>query len=178
MFPSPVALSPPEDFSARPHVRVPHAQERHPCGAGVLWPLHILRGVRTWTQVGLTPRSSMFASLSILLLLALLGPASSASIGPTVQRCPVDFQLVRRGQTISESEARYIQQKRGKVLPGAFKTYLESVKGTGVQLPPYVERILESQSGVQLPTVGISVSGGGYFSRLLWCRGSQCFGRA
>lgn len=84
------------------------------------------------------------------------------SIGPTVQRCPADFQLVRRGQTISESEAQYIQQKRGKVLPGAFKTYLESVKGTGVQLPPYVKQILESQSGAQLPTVGISVSGGGY----------------
>jgi lysophospholipase len=104
----------------------------------------------------------MLASLLILLLLALLGPASSVSIGPTVQRCPADFQLVRRGQTISESEAQYIRQKRGKVLPGAFKTYLESVKGTGVQLPPYVEQILESQSGAQLPTVGISVSGGGY----------------
>ncbi|KAJ7858829.1 lysophospholipase [Mycena olivaceomarginata] len=84
------------------------------------------------------------------------------SISPTVQRCLADFQLVRRGQTISESEAQYIQQKRGKVLPGAFKTYLESVKGTGVQLPPYVKQILESQSGAQLPTVGISVSGGGY----------------
>ncbi|KAJ7858807.1 lysophospholipase [Mycena olivaceomarginata] len=33
----------------------------------------------------------MLASLLILLLLALLGPASSASIGPTVQRCPADF---------------------------------------------------------------------------------------
>ncbi|KAJ7827363.1 lysophospholipase [Mycena olivaceomarginata] len=95
----------------------------------------------------------MLASLLILLLLALLGPASSVSIGPTVQRCPADFQLKCN---------KYIQQKRGKVLPGAFKTYLESVKGTGVQLPPYVKQILESQSGAQLPTVGISVSGGGY----------------
>ncbi|KAJ6478957.1 lysophospholipase [Mycena sanguinolenta] len=95
-------------------------------------------------------------------LLAVSSPAGSASIGPTLQRCPVDFQLVRRGQTISESEAKYIQRKREKVLPGAFKTYLESVKITGVQLPAYVEQILEAQSGSQLPTVGISVSGGSY----------------
>ncbi|KAF8189182.1 lysophospholipase [Mycena galopus ATCC 62051] len=104
----------------------------------------------------------MLGSVLALVLLALFGQANSASIGPTLQRCPADFQLVRRGQTISESEAQYIQQKREKVLPGAFKTYLESVKGTGVQLPAYVEQILESKSGAQLPTVGISVSGGGY----------------
>ncbi|KAF8189185.1 lysophospholipase [Mycena galopus ATCC 62051] len=73
----------------------------------------------------------MLGSVLALVLLALLGQTNSASIGPTVQRCPADFQLVRRGQTISESEAQYIQQKREKVLPGAFKTYLESVKTLG-----------------------------------------------
>ncbi|KAJ7221165.1 lysophospholipase [Mycena rebaudengoi] len=66
--------------------------------------------------------------------------------------------------TISESEARYLEQKRENVLPGAFKTYLQSVKGTGVQLPKYVEQILESKT--QLPTVGISTSGGGYRAAL------------
>ncbi|KAJ6484319.1 lysophospholipase [Mycena vulgaris] len=106
----------------------------------------------------------MFSSVAALVLLVLLGPAR-ASLGPTLQRCPADFQLVRRGQTISESEARYIEQKRKNVLPGAFKTYLQSVKGTGVQLPKYVEQILESKT--QLPTVGISTSGGGYRAALL-----------
>ncbi|KAF7343261.1 Lysophospholipase [Mycena venus] len=101
----------------------------------------------------------MFSSLTSLVLLVLLGLASASS-GPTFQRCPADFQLVRRGQTISASEAQYVEQKREKVLPGAFKTYLNSVKGTGVQLPKYVEEILESKT--QLPTVGISTSGGGY----------------
>ncbi|KAF7343260.1 Lysophospholipase [Mycena venus] len=101
----------------------------------------------------------MFSSLTGVVLLVLLGLASASS-GPTFQRCPADFQLVRRGQTISASEAQYVEQKREKVLPGAFKTYLHSVKGTGVQLPKYVEQILESKT--QLPTVGISTSGGGY----------------
>ncbi|KAJ7625144.1 lysophospholipase [Mycena rosella] len=105
----------------------------------------------------------MFSSVAALVLLVLLG-AACASFGPTLQRCPADFQLVRRGQTISESEARYIEQKRENVLPGAFKTYLQSVKGTGVQLPKYVEQILESKT--QLPTVGISTSGGGYRAAL------------
>ncbi|KAJ7440575.1 lysophospholipase [Mycena latifolia] len=105
----------------------------------------------------------MFSSVAALVLLVLLGLARASS-GPTLQRCPADFQLVRRGQTISESEARYIAQKRENVLPGAFKTYLQSVKGTGVQLPKYVEQILESKT--QLPTVGISTSGGGYRAAL------------
>lgn len=100
------------------------------------------------------------ATTFVLLVLSGLGTASSASIGPSLQRCPADFQLVRRGQTISASEAHYIKQKREQVLPGAFKTYLHSVKGTGVQLPEYVEQILGSKA--QLPTVGISTSGGGY----------------
>ncbi|KAJ6456403.1 lysophospholipase [Mycena sanguinolenta] len=101
----------------------------------------------------------MFGPVAALVLLVLLSPAS-ASIGPTLQRCPANFQLVRRGQTISASEAQYIEEKREKVLPNAFKTYLQNVKGTGVQLPEYVEQILESRT--QLPTVGISTSGGGY----------------
>ncbi|KAJ6453592.1 lysophospholipase [Mycena sanguinolenta] len=101
----------------------------------------------------------MLGFVSALVFLVLLGPAS-ASIGPSLQRCPADFQLVRRGQTISASEARYIEGKRQKVLPDAFKTYLQNVKGTGVKLPQYVEHILQSKS--QLPTVGISTSGGGY----------------
>ncbi|KAJ7118432.1 lysophospholipase [Mycena crocata] len=98
-------------------------------------------------------------TLTAIVLLVLSGLASAA-LGPSVQRCPADFQLVRRGQGISASEARYIKQKREKVLPGAFKTYLNSVKRTGVALPKYAEKILQSKE--ELPTVGISTSGGGY----------------
>ncbi|KAJ6552229.1 lysophospholipase [Mycena vulgaris] len=101
----------------------------------------------------------MLLSVPALVLLALSGPAS-AVVGPSVQRCPADFKLVRRGQSISESEARYIEQKRERVLPGAFKTYLQNVQGTGVTLPKYVEKIMLSKE--HLPTIGISTSGGGY----------------
>ncbi|KAJ6625147.1 lysophospholipase [Mycena sp. CBHHK59/15] len=101
----------------------------------------------------------MFSSTPWLVLLTLSGTAT-AVFGPSVQRCPADFELVRRGQTISAAESRYIEQKREKVLPGAFKAYLENVKRTGVALPGYVEKILESKN--LLPTVGIATSGGGY----------------
>ncbi|KAJ7700428.1 lysophospholipase [Mycena rosella] len=100
----------------------------------------------------------MLGFLTVVLLL-LAGPASAA-VGPSIQRCPADFELVRRGQGISVSEARYIEQKREKVLPSAFKTYLHNVQRTGVTLPDYVEKILQSTN--QLPTVGISTSGGGF----------------
>ncbi|KAJ7450821.1 lysophospholipase [Mycena latifolia] len=95
----------------------------------------------------------------VLLVLSATGPAS-AVFGPSLQRCPANFELVRRGQTISASEARYIEQKREKVLPAAFKAYLQNVQRTGVTLPNYVESILQCKE--QLPTVGISTSGGGY----------------
>lgn len=99
------------------------------------------------------------STTALVLLLLFCGPARALS-GPTLQRCPADFELVRRGQTISSAEAQYIAQKREKVLPAAFKTYLESVQRTGVALPSYAVKILESKD--QLPTVGISTSGGGY----------------
>lgn len=104
--------------------------------------------------------SRLASMLSSLLLLVLTATANAAAVGPTVQRCPADFELVRRGQTISASEARYIEQKREKVLPAAFQTYLKAVQGTGVALPKYVEEILNCKE--QVPTVGISTSGGGY----------------
>ncbi|KAK7042581.1 lysophospholipase [Favolaschia claudopus] len=105
----------------------------------------------------------MLHAARVLCLLVLLG-AATASSGPSFHRCPADFKLVRRGQTISASEARYTEQKRKHVLPDAFKTYLKNVKGTGVKLPKYVEQILQTKS--ELPTVGISVSGGGYRAAL------------
>ncbi|KAJ7068547.1 lysophospholipase [Mycena amicta] len=98
--------------------------------------------------------------MTLAFILLLVVSVVAAATGPTIERCPSGFELVRRGQSISASEVQYIQQRRDKVLPGAFKTYLESVKGTGVALPKYVEDILKTKE--KLPTVGISTSGGGY----------------
>ncbi|KAJ7023456.1 lysophospholipase [Mycena alexandri] len=105
--------------------------------------------------VGLS--TNMFGSPTASILLVLSG-AASAAFGPTIQRCPADFQLVRRGQTISAPESQYIKERREKVLPDAFKAYSQNLKRTGTELPKYVQEILESP---QLPTVGISTSGGG-----------------
>ncbi|KAJ7766336.1 lysophospholipase [Mycena maculata] len=117
--------------------------------------------IRTPSRVALL--GTMFRSLTVIILLV-LSESSIAAFGPSFQRCPADFQLVRRGQTVSASEAQYIEQKRKKVLPAAFQAYLKSVKSTGVTLPEYVETILEC--GDQLPTVGITTSGGGYRAAL------------
>ncbi|KAJ7092844.1 lysophospholipase [Mycena belliarum] len=101
----------------------------------------------------------MLSSLPVLGLLVLSG-FTNADVGPSFQRCPADFQLVRRGQTVSAAEARYVEQKRKKVLPVAFKAYLHNVQQTGVVLPHYVKSILECEE--ELPTVSIATSGGGY----------------
>ncbi|KAJ7648031.1 lysophospholipase, partial [Roridomyces roridus] len=86
------------------------------------------------------------------------------AVGPSLHACPAGFELIRRGQTISSAEAQYTAERREKVLPSAFKTYLNNVKHTGVKLPAYVEDILQSKE--RLPNVGISVSGGGYRAAL------------
>ncbi|KAJ7178193.1 lysophospholipase [Mycena filopes] len=103
----------------------------------------------------------MFSSSTIISLLLVFSGAANAALGPTTQRCPADFELVRRGQTISAAESRYIEDRREKILPGAFKTYLRNVEKTGVALPKYVQDILEGKT-LQLPGVGITTSGGGY----------------
>ncbi|KAF7291014.1 Lysophospholipase [Mycena chlorophos] len=68
--------------------------------------------------------------------------------------------LFAAAASISAAEANYNAQRREKVLPGAFETYLDNVQRTGVVLPTYVEDIMHSRD--KLPTVGISTSGGGY----------------
>ncbi|KAF7332298.1 Lysophospholipase [Mycena kentingensis (nom. inval.)] len=100
----------------------------------------------------------MTPTLPLLLLFASAASAATTP-GPAFERCPPAFNLVRRGQAISASEANYVAQRRENVLPGAFKSYLKNVKNTGVQLPNYVEDFLTSDA---LPTVGIATSGGGF----------------
>ncbi|KAG6373882.1 lysophospholipase [Boletus reticuloceps] len=64
-------------------------------------------------------------------------------------------------QSLSTSEAAYIQARRSKVIPQAWKAYLDNVEATNVTLPSYVSSILNGSS-LETPNFGIATSGGGY----------------
>jgi lysophospholipase len=103
------------------------------------------------------------------ILLALTGlvhaqSAATRSYTPSLGQCPSDFSLVRlagsKTQSLSKGESDYISARKEQVLPGAWKTYLESVQGTGAKLPAYISDILGGKSK-ETPTLGIAQSGGG-----------------
>ncbi|KAF8139034.1 lysophospholipase [Boletus edulis] len=76
------------------------------------------------------------------------------------------FTLVRMAgspghQSLSASEAAYVQARRSQVIPQAWKTYLANVEATKVALPSYVSSILNGSS-CETPSFGIATSGGGY----------------
>ncbi|KAF8432990.1 lysophospholipase [Boletus edulis BED1] len=64
-------------------------------------------------------------------------------------------------QSLSTSEAAYVQARRSQVIPQALKTYLSNVEATNVTLPSYVSSILNGSS-LETPNFGIATSGGGY----------------
>lgn len=85
---------------------------------------------------------------------------------PLVGSCPEGFSLVRMAgspgnQSLSTSEASYVQARRSQVIPQAWKAYLANVVATNVTLPSYVSSIL-SGSSLETPNFGIATSGGGY----------------
>ncbi|KAG2054996.1 lysophospholipase [Suillus hirtellus] len=91
---------------------------------------------------------------------------ASQAYTPITGRCPAGFNLVRMAgtpgnQTLSSSEACYVQNRKANVLPQAWKTYLSNVLSTNPFLPDYVSRILSGASS-EIPTLGIATSGGGY----------------
>ncbi|KAG2745339.1 lysophospholipase [Suillus brevipes Sb2] len=91
---------------------------------------------------------------------------ASQAYTPVVARCPTGFNLVRMAgtpgnQTLSSSEASYIQNRKTDVLPKAWKRYLSNVLSTNPFLPEYVSSILSGASS-EVPTLGIATSGGGY----------------
>ena len=91
---------------------------------------------------------------------------ASQSYTPMAGPCPEDFSLVRMAgspgnQSLSTSEAAYVQARRSQVIPQAWKTYLANVEATNVTLPSYVSSILSGSSS-QTPNFGIATSGGGY----------------
>lgn len=132
----------------------------------------------------LTPRLPIifaFAMLSFQLFLVLfsafpvlvVGQAAGArAYTPTIKRCPPGFSLVRQAvspyepyiQNLSPLEVEYLQARKSKVLPDAWRSYLKNVQGaigTNYSLPSYVSTILSGSGGAN-PTLGIAVSGGGY----------------
>ncbi|KAF8555547.1 hypothetical protein OG21DRAFT_1507556 [Imleria badia] len=98
----------------------------------------------------------------------LVAAQSVASQGhtPLAGSCPEGFSLVRMAgspgnQSLSTSEAAYVQARRSQVIPQAWKTYLANVEATNVALPSYVSDILSGSSS-EMPNFGIATSGGGY----------------
>ncbi|KIM35894.1 hypothetical protein M413DRAFT_32127 [Hebeloma cylindrosporum] len=90
--------------------------------------------------------------------------AATKPYTPSFGQCPSDFSLVRLAgsttQTLSKGESDYISARNEQVLPGAWKSYLETVQGTGANLPSYISDILGGK-GKEKPTLGIAQSGGG-----------------
>ncbi|KAF8555546.1 hypothetical protein OG21DRAFT_854412 [Imleria badia] len=91
---------------------------------------------------------------------------ASKAYTPMAGTCPEGFTLVRMAgspghQSLSSSEAAYVQARRSQVIPPAWKTYLANVEAANVTLPSYVSTIL-SGSSLETPNFGIATSGGGY----------------
>lgn len=108
----------------------------------------------------------LLSYLSWLSVFAMAQTVASQAYTPVVARCPTGFNLVRMAgipgnQTLSSSEASYIQNRKTDVLPKAWKKYLSNVLSTNPSLPGYVSSILSGASS-EVPTLGIATSGGGY----------------
>ena len=97
--------------------------------------------------------------------------AASIAYTPKVGKCPQGFSLVRMAgspphQTLSTSELEYLQARKSKILPNAWKTYLANVqKSKASSLPSYASNILSGHSQ-DMPNLGIATSGGGYRAAL------------
>lgn len=100
--------------------------------------------------------------------------AAAVAYAPVFTLCPVNVSLIRDAgavprQRLSSNESAYINKRRARVLPGAFKTYLSSVlkEPKGIRLPAYVHDILDGHFGAHaLPRLGMALSGGSYNSAL------------
>ncbi|KAG1736436.1 lysophospholipase catalytic domain-containing protein [Suillus paluster] len=108
----------------------------------------------------------LLAILPWLCMFATAQSVASQAYTPVAARCPAGFNLVRMAgtpgnQTLSSSEASYVQNRKAEVLPQAWKTYLSNVQSTNPSLPSYVSSILSGASS-EIPTLGIATSGGGY----------------
>lgn len=98
-----------------------------------------------------------------------LSPAALAYT-PHSSPCPRGTTLVRRAgkerPTLSHGESEYITERKKRVLPHTWSTYLATVEKSAaahrIAVPAYVSRILGGKSpGRAFPTLGIATSGGG-----------------
>ena len=108
----------------------------------------------------------LLTSLPWLCILATAQNVPSQAYTPVAAPCPAGFNLVRMAgtpgsQSLSSSEASYVNSRKASVISQAWKTYLSNVLSTNASLPNYVSSILSGNSS-ETPTLGISTSGGGY----------------
>jgi lysophospholipase len=119
----------------------------------------------------MNPVHFVLALVSAWPFLVLAQSAASIAYTPTVGQCPHRFHLIRKAgsppyQTLSPSELEYLQARKSKVLPNAWKTYLANVQNSQAsRLPSYVSNILNGHSKY-IPNLGIATSGGGYRAAL------------
>lgn len=120
--------------------------------------------------------SALATCLSLVSTLSSVGAAETAAQlwTPKAGACPAGFSLVRHSgvanvnQTLSPGEVEYVRARKTNVLPEAFNAYssiLSESAPNGIELPAYVQSILSGDNG-SLPTVGFTVSGGGYRSAM------------
>ncbi|CCM05117.1 uncharacterized protein FIBRA_07325 [Fibroporia radiculosa] len=96
---------------------------------------------------------------------------AAAAYAPTLGACPEGVSLIRNAgsgsrQTLSADEYVYISGREEKVLPDAWRFYLDTVTESVrdlVDMPAYVSEILDGSYGYSgYPRFGIATSGGGY----------------
>ncbi|KAG0149574.1 hypothetical protein CROQUDRAFT_88911 [Cronartium quercuum f. sp. fusiforme G11] len=84
--------------------------------------------------------------------------------------CPSESIIRQAGtvekgtQALGKKESTYVEERRKRVIPGAYRDYLsnveESLRGHSERLPSYVRRILRGDK-VDRPHVSAAISGGG-----------------
>ncbi|EGF99004.1 uncharacterized protein MELLADRAFT_94935 [Melampsora larici-populina 98AG31] len=92
------------------------------------------------------------------------------SYAPIRTKCPSGSfmryagTVERRNQRLGDKEAYYMEQRRQKVIPGAYRAYLSNVENSlrsrSRRLPRYVSKILRGDN-IDRPHVSVAVSGGG-----------------
>ncbi|KAH9822659.1 lysophospholipase [Melampsora americana] len=113
--------------------------------------------------------STLLVFLSSIPLIC-LSQTPSHSYAPIRTQCPSGSFMrysgtVERGnQRLGDKEANYIEQRRQKVTPGAYRAYLSNVENSlrsqSSRLPPYVSKILRGDQ-IDRPRASVAVSGGG-----------------
>lgn len=104
---------------------------------------------------------------ALLLLLPLLVVAQTTPVKVACPKTLIRSTGPASRPALSTEERNYVSARTDTVLPGAWKTYLSSVKSAlphGAALPAYVSDILDpkpTRKAADFPKLGIALSGGG-----------------